>query len=477
MLILFTEVGDFMDYDVLILGGGIFGCAIAYELSKYSLNIAVIEKEYDIATDMELINASIIYDGTEASSDLMANLEMEGNKQIREIAARLNVPMQDRHTLLLAYSEEEEGIIQKIYERAIDRGFEGIELVNNKRIKELEPSLKGEPTKGVYTKNTGVIAPYDLTIALGEVAFDNGVNFRFNEKVSDIAKLSKGFQITTSKNKFKCKIVINTIPDKNYNIDNILSEEHFIKDRKKVVNYFTIEKETTSTQSNIIIKYDKSGDKTVIIPSTQNLIGAVISSSEKSMLQTKEKAKKIVRGIQNKFISSFYSNIYYNDTILIDDSLIDKGYIKISGKNYADVTITPSVSKIVCETIVNNIKCRPKKNFIDQRRFFYKFREMSTEDRIEIINDDSRYGKIICVCNQVTEGEIVDAIRRPLGARTVEGIKRRTGAMIGSCRGSSCIDKVVSILAREMDVKPFEIVKDSKKSKIFVSRIKEFDEV
>lgn len=465
-----------MDYDILILGGGIFGCSIAYELSKYSLNIAVIEKEYDVATDIELINNSIVYDGIECDDNLMAILEMEGNKLIGDIANKFKVPFEKINTLFLAHNEEEVKRIQTMYERAVDRGITNIELLNTKQIKKIEPNLKGEPLKGIYSKNTGVIAPYDFTIALSEVAFDNGVNFRFSEKVLEISKISKGYQITTSKNKFKCKIVINTILEKNYNIDENLEKiKGDVKTKK--LEYFTVERDIKNSQSNIIINYENEDEKTLVIPTGQNIIGAAISQNGKDLIQTKEQVKKIVKGIQNKFISSFYSNKFYNDNVFIDDSLIHKGYIRITGKNYGDVTLTPAISKIVCETVVSNVNCSLKKNFIDKRREHYRFRELSYEEKQEVIKVDNRYGKIVCVCSQVSEGEIIDAIRRPLGARTVEGVKRRTGAILGSCKGSTCYNKVVTILAREMNRKMTEIVKDSKNSNILVGRIKEFDEV
>lgn len=465
-----------MDYDVLILGGGIFGCAIAYELSKYSLNIAVIEKEHDVATDIELINNSIVYDGVECDNNLMAILEMEGNELIGEMANKFNVPFEKINTLFLAYNHSEVGRIQKMYEEAIDRGLTNIELLNTKQMKEIEPNLKGDPLKGIFSRNTAVIAPYDFAIALSEVAFDNGVNFKFNEEVLKISKINNGYKVTTNKNKFKCKIVINTIVETNTSMNQKLEKKKGEVDRKKF-NYFTVERDIKNSQSNIIINYENKDEKTMIIPTGQNIIGATTSLEEKDLIQTEDQVKRIVRGIQNKFISSFYSSKFYKDSVFIDDSLIHQGYIGISGKNYADVTLTPAISRIVCETVVGNVNCSTKKNFIDKRREHYRFRDMSNEERDEIIKVDSRYGKIVCICSQVTEGEIIDAIRRPLGARTVEGVKRRTGAILGSCKGSTCYNKVVSILSREMNRKITEIVKDSKESNIIVGRIKEFDEV
>lgn len=181
--------------------------------------------------------------------------------------------------------------------------------------------------------------------------------------------------------------------------------------------------------------------------------------------------------IDEECIGAFYESSFFNDTLIIDDSSIDKGYVKVTGKNYSQVTITPAIAKIVCETIVSNLNCVLKKDFVDKRRDFYRFRYLSNDERKEIIKLNKKYGKIICNCQKVSEGEIIDSIRRPLGARTIEGIKRRTGVTFGSCMGAQCLNKISSILARETDKKITDIVKDSKNSKIMISRIKEFDDI
>ena len=174
----------------------------------------------------------------------------------------------------------------------------------------------------------------------------------------------------------------------------------------------------------------------------------------------------LVGNLEDNNINNFYRWDFCNDNIIIHDSQIDKRYIKILGKHYGQVTMTPFIAKMVCETIVNNIKCVLKKDFSDKRREFYKFRDLSKEEINAIIKMDKSYGKIDVCVKRLTEGEIVDAIRRPLGARRVEGIKRRTGVTLGACQGAGCLAKIVSILARETNKSMTEIVKDSKNSKI-----------
>ncbi|MGL5244293.1 MAG: NAD(P)/FAD-dependent oxidoreductase [Sarcina sp.] len=464
-----------MDYDVLILGGGIIGCAIAYELSKYNLNIAVIEKDFDIADDISFVNTAIVYDGSESKDDLMSALENMGNKMLKDITKKLNVPYKTIGTLNIATDKKSVEIVERMYERALDRGIENINLIEKEKINNIEPNLSCNAIKALYSQNTAIISPYDLAIAYGEIAYDNGVSFRLEEVVTDIQSLSKGFKVTTNKNKFKCRFVVNTIPGESYTIDKHKNYE----DKCTLKTYYLLlNNEIKEKTSNIIVKVE---DEDNFILQTQTLTGDTLIGVNcrdiPSFRSSITKSKEFLPSIVADNVKDIFYDDHHREVMIIDDSEINKGYIKVTGKHYAEVTIAPAISNLICETIVDNLNCGANKNFIDKRREFYRFRELSDEQRNELITLDKRYGKIICLCNYISEGEIVDCIRRPLGARTVEGVKRRTGATFGNCHGAYCISKIIDILARELDKKPTEIVEDSKNSKVLASRIKEFNEV
>ncbi|MFL0269173.1 NAD(P)/FAD-dependent oxidoreductase [Candidatus Clostridium radicumherbarum] len=464
-----------MDYDVLIIGGGIIGCASAYELSKYNLNIALIEKDYDIADDVALINSVIVYDGVECEDSLESKLELMGNKLYNEVSEKFNVPFKRTGGLIIAANEKEKQKLEKMYALAIKRGIENISLLDSNEVYKMEPNLNSKVYKGLYSKNLGVVCPYDLAIGYGEVAFDNGVNFKLEEEVIDIQKISRGFRVETNKNKFTCKMVINTTPGKSYSIDN---GEKDVVNNTAYLKYYLIEKDFKESFSNIIFTINEQSERIYTIPSVQgNTIAALNTVDYLDHNEGINKISTLLTTIKDKNIISSYESLIYRNSIIIDDSSIDKGYIKVSAKHYGEVTMTPAIAKIICETVVSNVNCKPKRDFNDKRRDFYRFRDLSNEERNQIIKLDKRYGKIVCLCQQITEGEIVDAIRRPLGARTLEGVKRRTGATLGSCQGAYCINKIVPILARETNKKLTEIVKDSKNSHILLNRIKEFDGV
>lgn len=470
-----------MDYDVLVLGGGIIGCAVAYELSKYNLNIAVIEKEFDIADDISFVNTSIVYDGSETSNTVMAGLEYIGNILLEDLCEKFNVPFKRIGSLRVV--NDDNGVIKlrEMYERAIRRGIDGVYLIEPDEIYEIEPNINDEVKKGLYSQNVALVAPYDLAIAYAEVAFDNGVNFRLEEEVLTIQNVTKGFRVVTNKNKFSCKVVINTIANEIYINEKGVVEEKDSEDGVnsfKNMSYILLDDNYENKLERIVTK---TFDKDTFVVSTPVLNGGSligIKSIDKTSLDDNLRyASKSLKGINKGNINNLFRESYDKDSIEIDDEKIEKGYISVIGTHYGKVTLAPAIAKMLCDTISSNLNCKLKRNFIDKRREFYRFREMNKDEINEVIKLDKRYGKIVCMCNNVTEGEIVDSIRRPLGARTVKGVKRRTGAGFGNCHGAYCNEKIVQILSRELDRKITEIVDDSKNSNIVSGRIKEFKEI
>lgn len=470
-----------MDYDILILGGGIIGCSVAYELSKYNFNIALIERDYDIADDISFVNTSIVYDGSETSDDVMAGLEYIGNSIMMETCTKFNVPFKKIGALRVVSDENGVQKLEEMYQRAKRRGIDGVYLIDDKDAYDIEPNINTNIKKGLYSENIAIVAPYDLAIAYAEVAADNGVNFRLEEEVLKIQSLITGFRVTTNKNKFTCKVVINTIPHEIYIKENgkvedsdSNNDEYYFKN----MSYLLVEDNFKSKLSKIVIEtFDKN---TFVINSPTTTTGSLIgikSTHKTSLDDSLIYANRLLKDLNKDNINNLFRESYSKDSMVIDDSEIDKGYIRVTGTHYGKITIAPAIAKMLCDTISNNLNCTLKRNFIDKRRDVYKFRELSKEQVNEIIKVDKRYGKIICLCNNISEGEIVDCIRRPLGARTVEGVKRRTGSGFGSCHGSYCYEKIVNILARELDKKVTDIVDDSKNSKIISSRIKEFGDV
>ncbi len=464
-----------MDYDVLILGGGMIGCAVAYELSKYNINIALIEKDYDVANDISVANTAIIYDGSETYDSIMSRLENRGMYLIEKHCKKFNIKYNKIGGLRIAANRSNEKSIHIMYENAKERGIKGVQIIGESAIYDIEPNLSIKANEALYSENIAVISPYNLAVSYAEVAADNGVNFRLEEEVIDIKTISKGFKVNTSKNKFTCKFVINTISNE---IFTDKQGEFYNEIKNNKMKYILFNEISENNISSVIIKDIDEESFVINMPTSSkgNLIG--IKSNDFLSLEDKlELSKIILQDIRKELITNIFTETYSEDNIFIDDTNINEGYIKVTGNHYAKVTIAPAIAISIEEKLKINMNITKKKDYIDKKREVYVFRNMSKEQRNKIIDLDKRYGNIICSCNNISEGEIVDSIRRPLGARTVEGVKRRTGIGGGSCNGSYCNMKIIKILAREMNKSFLNIVDDSMDSKVLVGRIKEFNEI
>lgn len=464
-----------MDYDILILGGGIIGCAVAYELSKYSLNIALIEKDYDVASDLSFANTAIVYDGSEAKDTYMSTLEYRGMHLIKEHCEKFNMEYNKVGALRFQLGETKLNIIETMYKEAKERNIDGVHIIENNNIYNIEPNLKIKVNKALYSENVSIIDPYNLAVSYAEIAADNGVNFRLEEEVVDIKSISKGFKVTTNKNKFTCKFVVNTIHDDMFN-DKYTESQHNTKNKK--MKCILLNEKLEQSINTVIINH--ISEETFITNIPTSLKGSLIGIKSEKLLTSDNELKlseSVLKNINKESINSIFSETYNEESIVIDESNVECGYISIRGNNYAKVTVAPAIASDIEEKIKVNMSITKKRDYVDRKRDVYVFRNMTKEQRNKVIALDKRYGNVICNCSNITEGEIIDSIRRPLGARTVEGVKRRTGIGFGSCNGSYCNMKIIKILAREMDKSVLSIVDDSIDSKILIGRIKEFNEI
>lgn len=244
------------------------------------------------------------------------------------------------------------------------------------------------------------------------------------------------------------------------------------------MNYILFNDKLDNHMNNIIINEIDESAFVIDIPTALNgnLIG-IKGYDSLDMEKGLNLCKNIIPDIDKHTVTNIFTETYSKDSVCIEENKLEEGYVKVRGSHYAKITIAPAIAKKIGEVLKTNINIIEKKDYVDKKRDMYVFKNMTKEERNEIIKLDSRYGNIVCSCNCISEGEIVDCIRRPLGARTVEGVKRRTGIGLGSCNGAYCNMKIIKILAREMDKDVLSIVDDSMESRVLVGRIKEFSEI
>lgn len=459
-----------MDYDVVILGGGLAGCAMAVSLSRYNLNIAVIERNFDIAEDVSQYITTFVSDGTDVLEEADFELLQGANEKMLKYSQSAHV-FYERQPSLSVYQ------VKKDYEAALERirrrGIPGARPISREEAQKLTPHIRRDQEWIIHHEHTGIVSPYDAAAALGEIAFENGVRFRMEEEVTAIERVAHDeVRVTTNKSRYSCRVVVITAFNDLY----LGSGEYRRASRTTPLHTLLLEKNFQRDIGIMLNVFKEDGFASSVMPSFGGKTLAAIEETEKLDYKgVKKKLEDIIGPFPSERVDLLRQNSYFDDPVRVTDLLEEKGYINLEAKNHNLPAMLPVLIQKITDLVVANFKAGRNPDFVFKRREYFHFRELSDEERNEAIQFDPRFGHMICTCAKVTEGEIVNAIRRPLGARTIEGVKRRTGIAFGSCQGSYCMDKILKILAKELDKKPEEIMNDTRDSKVLTARIKEFD--
>lgn len=461
-----------MDYDVVILGGGLTGCAVAAQLAQYNLNIAVIERNFDVAEDVAPLISTFVTDGVDLVSDEAYKLLAEGQPSLEAWSKRANFHYR-REPSFSIYEDQRD--YEAALERISRRKIPGAGPISLKEALKQSQHVPKDAAGIIYHENTGIVSPYDMATALGEIAFENGVRFRLEEEVTNIERLSHDeVRVTTDKSKYLCRVVVITAFNDLY-----LGKGVYRKASRDIpLHTMLLEKRFEDDVRRMMKIHHKDDLLSVIMPTFGGkTVSAVESREPLDYKGVKTAVENLIGPFPADRVDLLTVNRYFDDPVQIFDELKTKGYINLEVKSHHLPVLLASINRIIGDLVVANFKAVKNPDVVTKRRSYFRFKDMTDEERNEAIQLDPRFGKMICTCSQVTEGEIVNTIRRPLGARTVEGVKRRTGIVFGSCQGAYCMTPVLKILAREMDKKPEEIMNDRRHSRVLKARIKEFEDI
>ncbi len=479
--------------DVIIIGAGVIGCAIARELSRYQLKILVLEKESDVCEGTSKANSAIVHAGYDAKpGSLKAKLNVEGNKLMEDLSHELDFAFRRNGSLVLCFQKEEREQLEKLFNNGLKNGVTGLKILEKEEINKLEPNISDEVCAALYAPTGGIVCPFNLTIALAENAYTNGTEFKLNTEVMDIIKIEEStyenyYRLKTNQGEFTTKIVINAAGVYADKFHNMVSEDKMHITARKG-EYCLMDKAVGDYVDKTIFQLPNKFGKGVLVTPTIHgnlLIGpTALDIQDKEMINTTadalneviEKAKKSVNKLPlNKIITSFAGLRAHaeQDDFIIEEVKDAPGFIDVAGIESPGLSSAPAIGRFVEKMVLQILPAMKKNNFIGHRKGVINLSSLNYGERKELIKKNPAYANVICRCETVTEGEIMDAINRPLGAVTLDGIKRRTRAGSGRCQAGFCLPKTMSILARELHVDSKDITKCGGKSYILLKNDEE----
>lgn len=466
--------------DIIIVGGGVIGASIARELSKYELDITLIEKYDDVASGVSKANSGIIHAGyNETLGTLKAKLNVLGNEMFDNLSKDLDFSFKRNGALILAFSEEDMSKIKELKLNGEMLGVKGLEILRREEVLSLEEDVSEKVLGALYAKTSGIVSPYEMTIALAENANVNGVEFKFNSEVMNIEKIEDGYKVILSTGEFlETKCVINAAGLNGDVINNMINDcQYNIKGIKG--EYLLFDKIAGRLVKRTLFQVPDKESKGVLVTPTIDgnlMIGPNAHKTNKKDLKTTkeglgeiiDKARKSVSQLPlNRSITTFVGvRPSLKSDFIIEEVKGAKNFINVIGIDSPGLTAAPAIGVYVKNLIGNNFNLIKKDNFIRTRRGIIKFDKLGITEKNELIKRDCNYGKIVCKCELITEGEIIDAINRPLGARSVDAVKRRTRATMGGCQGVGCLISVSKIIARELNIDINEVMKNKKDTNI-----------
>lgn len=477
-----------MIFDVAVIGAGVTGALTARELSRYDLNICLLEKEYDAAMGTSKANSAIVHAGYDAKTgSLKAILNVRGNELMSEVTDQLGVPFKRIGSLVIAFNDEEKTVLKELLHRGEQNGVKGISLVSSDELKTMEPNLSKNAVAGLLAETAGIICPYELTIGALENAVKNGVELKLGFEVKSIVKNNGLFSISNGEEEVICKYVVNAAGLYADKISSMAGAEEFhIIPRKG--EYLLFDKKEGNKVSRVIFQVPSALGKGILVTPTVDgnlLIGpnAYDIDDKEDKSTTAEGLEEVINGarrsVENLNLRAVITSFAglrarpSTDDFIIEASKKVNGFINAAGIESPGLTAAPAIAEYVVKLLQSQeLKLVPKKDFDPVRKPLKKFVEMSEEEINSAIKENPMYGRIICRCEKVTEGEIVECIRRPAGARTLDGVKKRTRAGMGRCQGGFCTPRVVEILSRELGIPMDKVSKSGGKSYLLEGRTK-----
>ncbi|MDO4627625.1 MAG: NAD(P)/FAD-dependent oxidoreductase [Planctomycetia bacterium] len=455
--------------DIIIIGAGAIGAAVARTLAQYDLDILVLEKESDVGEVTSSANSAIVHSGYDPiPGSEKAIMNVRGNLLFDQMCDELDIDMRKIGSLTIATNDEEVAILRELEERGKQNGVP-IQMLNREETLAIEPNLTPEVKLALLAPTAGIVNPFELVIALMENAVDNGCALHCDEEVTDIRKVEGGYEIVTPRETYATRIVVNAAGLFSDIINNFVNPTKFeIQPRKG--EYFVLDHFDPNFIRHTIFTVPSSRGKGILVSPTTHGNYILGPSAEfvdrkddyathaETLSQVMTTARKLVPTVPaNQIIRQFSGlrAVEKSGHFIIEESL--PGFVNLVGIQSPGLTSCPAIALEVVAMVKKTLTLKKKENFNPRRRPVVRLNRMNDEERYAFVRENPEFGNIICRCEKVSEGEVLDCIRRNVGAKTVRGVKRRVRPGMGKCQGGFCQPRIVKILARELGIRNEEV--------------------
>ncbi|MEG2658322.1 MAG: NAD(P)/FAD-dependent oxidoreductase [Clostridiales bacterium] len=475
-------------FDIAIIGAGVNGALIARELSKYNVSVVVLEKEADVSTGTSGANSGIVHAGFDAKTgSLKAQFNVLGCKLMPKLAKDLGVAYEQNGSLVVAYSKEDMEVVNQLYARGILNGVEPLEIIDQSKLRAIEPNIASNAIGGLYAKNAGIVCPYTLTVAAMGNAMDNGVTLKCDFQVAAIYQENGHFRIVSSDDEIEAGFVINAGGIYADVISNMVGDNSFLIHPRRG-EYLLLDKEAAPFVKHTLFCAPGPMGKGILVSPTADgniIVGPTaedITDKDDTSVSAKGMAAVIKGGRMsipnlplNTVITSFSGLRAVGNTgdFVVRPSDVVPNFFHVAAMESPGLASSPAVAQYVEQYLrTMGILTQKKHSFNPVRSTTPHLRELPEDERKQWISKNPKYAKIICRCEEISEGEILDAIHQNPKATTTDGVKRRTSTGMGRCQGGFCLPLLTDILSRELSV-PLEMVtKKGKDSAILIGKTK-----
>ena len=475
--------------DVIIIGGGVVGCSVARELSRFDADILLLERGNDVSVGTSKANSGIVHGGYDAKpGTLKAKFNVAGNAMFDALARELDFPFKRNGSMVLCFDKADIGKLLELKEQGVKNGVQGLYVLEGyEAVKAMEPYVSENVVVALVVPNGGIVSPYEMTIAYAENAAANGVEFRFGSEVTAIDRIDGGLQVTCADGfTAQAKYVVNAAGVYADVINNMISPDKMHITARKG-DYELLDKTCGYMAIHTLFQMPTKMGKGVLVTPTCHgniLVGPTatdvtdkddVATTPEELASAFDRALLTMPSLNRRNIITQFSGLRAHldtDDFVIGESAAVKGLYNVAGIESPGLSSAPAIAVHVAEEIAKKLSLGKNANFVAERKGIPHFATLSDEERQKLVAENPLYGRIVCRCETVTEGEIVEAIRRKPGAVDMDGVKRRTRQGMGRCQAGFCTPRVMEILSRELGVPMTEVTKRGGNSQFVIGRTK-----